>query len=79
VALHQHAHVQTYTELLRQVVHALLLGLAAAIGEEEEGDALLLKVGERFMGAWKGIGGTDEDTINAVATVSIMSGTIRHM
>ena len=40
MALYKHAHVEWYIEMFHQVGHALLFGLAAAIGEKDEGNTV---------------------------------------
>lgn len=65
VALDEHACGEGDVELGAQVGDALVLVLAAAIGEQDEGDAVLLEVGERLVGAREGVGAADEDAIDA--------------
>lgn len=51
MTLHEHTGVDRHVQLAAQVGHSLRLMLAAAIGKEDEGNALRLEVGESLMGA----------------------------
>lgn len=50
MALHEHARVERDAEELAEITDALGLVLAAAIGEEDKGDAVGLEVGQGFGG-----------------------------
>lgn len=64
MALHKHACIEGDGEEVAEIADALGLVLAAAIGEEDEGDAVSLEVGEGFGGVGKGSGGAEEDAVN---------------
>ena len=46
-------------------MHALGFGLAAAIGEKDEGDAVGLEIGKGAVSAGEGFGGAEEDAVDA--------------
>ena len=62
--MYEHADVEGYFKILADFLDSLRLGLAAAIGEKDEGDALFLEIAESFAGAGKGIGAAEEDAID---------------
>ena len=64
--LYDHVFAERDLKLGLEVCGSLCFGLAAAIGEEDERDLLILKVGESFMCTGYGVGGADEDTIDTV-------------
>lgn len=45
--------------------------LAATVGEQDEGDALGLEVGERFGRAWDRVGAAEKDAIDAVILLAV--------
>ena len=53
VALHEEAGVQRDAEAVRELGDAVGFGFAAAVGEQEEGDAVGLEVLEGALGAGK--------------------------
>jgi hypothetical protein len=63
--LHEHALVHGDLQLVGDFGDALFFGLAAAVGEEDEGYALFLEVGEGLAGGGDGGGGAEEDAIDA--------------
>jgi hypothetical protein len=65
VRLHEHALVHGDLQLVGDFGDALFFGLAAAIGEEDEGYALFLEVGEGLAGGGDRRGGAEEDAIDA--------------
>ena len=54
MALHEHARVERDFEEATKIAHAFGLVLAAAIGEEDEGDMVALEVGEGFGSVGEG-------------------------
>lgn len=46
--------------------------LAAAVGEQDEGDALGLEVGERVGCAWDRVRAAEKDAIDAVTLLAVM-------
>ena len=52
--LHEHRCIEGYLKELAELLHTLLFGLAAAIGEKDEGDAVGLEIGEGAVGAGEG-------------------------
>lgn len=65
VRLHEHGLIEGHFEQLAKLFHTLLLGLAATIGKEDEGDTVVLEIGEGAMSAGKGLGGAEEDSVDA--------------
>ena len=65
VALHEEARVEGDAEAVGQLRDAGGLGLAAAVGEQDEGDALRLEVLQGARGAGEGLGAAEEDTVDA--------------
>lgn len=55
VALYEVGDAKFYAELLGQFSHALGLELASAVGQEDEGDFLLLEVSKRLGCSWDGL------------------------
>lgn len=72
MALHEHARVERDAEELAEITDALGLVLAAAIGEEDEGDAVGLEVGQSFGGVRQGSGGAEEDAVDTGGSESVM-------
>ncbi len=50
--------------MVANFLDSLSLALTAAIGEEDEGNALFLEIAEGFASAGKGIGAAEEDAID---------------
>jgi len=63
--LHKHAGRYRDIKFGRELCDAFGLVFAAAVGKEDEWDRLGLEVRESFMGAGKGVGGAEEDAIDA--------------
>jgi hypothetical protein len=59
VALHEEVGVEGDAEAGAELGDALGFVLAAAVGEEEEGDVVRLEVVEGFAGAWEGLGAAE--------------------
>lgn len=70
MALHEVGGVEVHAELGRQLGHALRLRLSPAVGEQDEGDPVLLKVSERLGGAGEGFRGMQEHAIDTDEAVS---------
>lgn len=66
VALNEHGRVERDLQLLAQLGHSFRFVFAAAIGEQDEGDALALEVREGLVGARERVGAAKEDAIDAV-------------
>ena len=64
MALYEHADVQGHFEMVGDFLDSLSLALPAAIGEEDEGNALFLEIAEGFASTGKGIGAAEEDAID---------------
>lgn len=64
--LYEHGCIQRYFEELAQLLYALLFRFPAAIGKEDEGDAVGLEIREGAVGAGKGFRGAKENTVDAV-------------
>lgn len=62
--MHEHADVEGDFETIADFLDSLRFGFTAAIREEDEGNAMLLEIGEGFAGARKGIGAAEEDAID---------------
>jgi hypothetical protein len=63
--LHNQRWLQRHVQLVLQIRHALFFRLAAAIGEEDEGDPFFLEESQGGGCAGEGGGGADEDTVDA--------------
>lgn len=72
MALHEHGRVERHLQLLAQLGHALRLVLAAAVGEQDERDALALEVRERLVRARERVGAAEEDAIDAAAPLAVI-------
>lgn len=55
MALYKEARVQWHSETLAEFRHSVGFMLAAAIGEEDEGDIVGLEIAEGFLGAREGL------------------------
>ncbi|KAK4693620.1 hypothetical protein P7C71_g3822, partial [Lecanoromycetidae sp. Uapishka_2] len=66
MALYKHACVERDVETLAEISDSFGFAFAAAVGEEDEGYALLLEEFESLVGAGEGIGGSEKDAIDAV-------------
>ena len=64
MALDEHAHVEGNFQAIADLLDSLHFGFTAAIREEDEGNMMLLEIGEGFAGAGKGIGAAEEDAID---------------
>lgn len=64
--LYEHRCIQRYFKELAKLLYALLFRFAAAIGEEDEGDAVGLEIREGAVSAGKRFRGAKEDTVDAV-------------
>jgi hypothetical protein len=53
-----------------EICHALCFALAAAIGQEDEWDALVLEIAKGFGCAGYGRGGSQQDTVDAVDRIA---------
>ena len=53
MALDEHADVEGNLETFAEFLNAVGFAFAAAIGEKNEGDAVVLEVAESLVGAWK--------------------------
>lgn len=71
--LHEHGCIEGHLEELAKLLHAFLLRLATAIGEENKGDAVLLEIGEGAVSAGERFRGAKEDAVNAANQVSRFS------
>ena len=70
VRLHEHGCVEGHIEELAKLLHSFLFRLAAAIGEENEGDAMGLEIGEGAMSTREGFRRAKEDAVDAANHVS---------
>ena len=64
MALYEHADVEGYFEMVAEFLDSLRLAFTAAIGEEDERNALFLEIAEGLAGAGKGVGAAEEDAID---------------
>ncbi len=64
MALHKHARVERDAKEAAEIADALRLVLAAAIGEENEWDAVGLEVGQCFGGVGQWSGRAEKDTVD---------------
>ena len=64
MALDEHAHIEGHFEVIANFLDSLRFGFTTAIGEEDEGNAMLLEIAKGFAGAGKGIGAAEEDAID---------------
>ena len=71
MALHEHADIERDFEALAELFHPLRFALAAAIGEQDEGYALLLEVRKCFVGARKGVGAAKEDAVDTEEALDV--------
>ena len=62
--MYEHADVEGHFEMATDFLDSLRLAFTAAIGEEDEGNALFLEIAKGFAGAGKGIGAAEEDAID---------------
>lgn len=67
VTLYNHARVELDVELLADILNALLLMLAAAIGEEYERYSLSLKEAQCIVSTWYRVRGSQQNAVNAVS------------
>lgn len=74
MALHKHFCVQGDLEAAAEFFDARGFGFSAAVGEEDEGDAVGAEVGEGVVGAGEGGAAAEEDAVNAGGWVSWMGG-----
>lgn len=65
MTLHDHIRCQRDLQFVLQVRSAGFFGFTAAIGKEDEWYTLFLEVGEGFVRARDGVGGADEDAVDA--------------
>ena len=63
--LHEHRCVEGHVEELAKLLYAFVFRLAAAIGEEDKGDAASLEMRESAVSAGEGFRGAEEDTVDA--------------
>lgn len=66
MALYDIGDVQRDLKLLAYLSDALCLMFAAAVGKQDERNALLLQQCQRVGGTWDGLGGSQKNTINTV-------------
>lgn len=71
--LHEYGCVEGQLEELAKLLHAFLFRLAAAIGKENEGDAMGLEIGEGAMSARERFRGAKEDAVDAANHISRVS------
>ena len=64
MGLYEHGGVEGYFEELAELLYAFPFRLAAAIGEEDEGNVVGLEVGEGAVGAGEWFGGAEKDTVD---------------
>ena len=64
MALDEHAHVEGNFQAIADLLDSLHFGFTAAIREEDEGNVMLLEIGEGFACAREGIGAAEEDAID---------------
>ena len=68
MGLYEHGGIEGYFEELAELLYTFLFRLAAAIGEEDEGNTVGLEVGKGAVGAGERFGGAEE---NAVDTANV--------
>ena len=64
--MHEHVDVERDVEMSAEIGYALGFRLAAAVGEEDERDAVSLEVAEGGGSSGKRGGAAEEDAIDAV-------------
>ena len=64
MGLYEHGGIEGHFEELAELLYAFLFRLASAIGEEDEGNAVGLEIGEGAVGTGKWFGGAEENTVN---------------
>ena len=64
MGLYEHGSIERYFEELNELLHPFLFRLAAAIGKEDERNAVGLEAGEGAVGAGEWFGGAKENTVD---------------
>ena len=74
MALYEHAHIEGNFQAIADLLDSFYFGFTAAIREEDEGNVMLLEIGEGFVGAGKGIGAAEEDAIDTGDSLDVYAG-----
>ena len=65
MALYEETCVQWHSKTLAELRDTVGFMLAAAVGEEDEGDVVRLEIAEGFLSAWERFRAPDQDAIDA--------------